>query len=433
MSTVLNHSRQGWAGTVDVIVIGAGHSGLAMSHRLTELCIDHVVLERGKVANSWRTERWDSLRLFTPKWMNRLPGMVYDGNDPHGYMDMSEMVEFVSAYALQSDAPVRTHTTVLGVRPCREGYTVSTNQGEWWCRAVVIASGAFNDAAVPKVSNAVPSNILQVTAKQYRNPKQLPEGGVLVVGASATGLQLAQEIQLSGRATTLAVSSHVRMPRYYRGRDIQWWMLASGILDQQIADVDDPTRVRRLPSPQLIGTADHSTIDLNVLSEAGVRLAGRLAGVRNGKAQFSGALRNVCSLADLKMRRMLRAFDDWAASSDLPLGIQPPETFGPTRLPPVPTLDLNFASGEVKTIVWATGYRPNYSWLDVPVLDGKGNLKHDGGAVSAPGIYALGLPFLRRRKSSFIHGAEDDVVDLSQQLASYLGQQASRRAMRIAV
>jgi putative flavoprotein involved in K+ transport len=206
---------------------------------------------------------------------------------------------------------------VIRVKPCRDGYSVLTNQGEWWCRAVVIASGACNKASVPAITDAVPGHIHQITSKDYRNPEQLAEGGVLVVGASATGLQLSDEIHKSGRPTTLAVGEHVRMPRLYRGRDIQWWMLASGILDQCIDDVDDAVRVRRLPSPQLVGTPDHSTLDLNALTTHGVRLVGRLAGIRDGKAQFSGSLRNVCSLADLKMRRLLRTFDDWAIAADI--------------------------------------------------------------------------------------------------------------------
>jgi putative flavoprotein involved in K+ transport len=419
---MLQQTRQTRTGIVDVVVVGAGHSGLAMSQRLSELSIEHVVLERGEVANSWRTERWDSLKLLTPNWMSRLPGAPYTGDDPDGYMDMDQVVDFVSTYAEKIAAPVHTGTTVSGVERREGGFTVSTDQGECQCRAMVIASGVCNEASVPACSKALPDHIFQVTSKDYRNPGQLPEGGVLVVGASATGLQLAQEIHLSGRPVTLAVGEHVRMPRRYRGRDVQWWMLNAGILDEGIADVDDPVRVRRLPSPQLIGTPDHETLDLNALTADGVQLVGRLAGIRDGKAQFSGSLRNVCSLADLKMRRLLRAFDDWAAASGVAENKTPPEEFEPTRIGSSVPLGLDFNSGEMRSIVWATGYRPDYSWLKTPVLDKKGQLQHDGGIVAAPGMYALGLPFMRRRKSSFIHGAEDDVRDIGSHLAAYLSQ-----------
>ncbi|MEX0870544.1 MAG: NAD(P)-binding domain-containing protein, partial [Aquisalimonadaceae bacterium] len=267
---------------VTVVVIGAGHAGLAMSRHLAIRAIDHVVLERGEVANAWRHERWDSLRLLTPNWQCRLPGFRYAGPDPDGFMTMPEVIDFIRTYADQVSAPVRTGTTVTSVRPASDGYLVTTDQGNWRCRAVVIASGAFNLPVVPALAEAVPASINAITARDYRSPDRLEDGGVLVVGASATGLQLADEIHRSGRPVTLAVGDHVRMPRHYRGRDIQWWMGAAGILDQRYDEVDDIDRARRVPSPQLVGTADRSTLDLNTLTRRGVRLVGRVAGIRDG-------------------------------------------------------------------------------------------------------------------------------------------------------
>jgi putative flavoprotein involved in K+ transport len=245
---------------------------------------------------------------------------------------------------------------------------------------------------------------------------------VLVVGASATGLQLAQEIHASGRPVTLAVGEHVRMPRVYRGRDIQWWMLAAGVLDQRIEDLDDPDRARRVPSPQLVGTPDRATLDLNALRQQAVTLVGRLMGARDGKAQFSGSLRNVCALADLKMNRLLDVFDDWALHSGAAADAAPPERFAPTEVSAPPKLGLELVR-DIRTVVWATGFRPNHSWLELPVFDRHGQLKHDRGVV-APGLYVLGLPFLRRRKSSFIHGAEDDARELVAELAAHLDRSA---------
>ncbi|HSD68754.1 MAG TPA: NAD(P)-binding domain-containing protein [Woeseiaceae bacterium] len=421
MKTAPRSKSRARAGIVDVVIVGAGHAGLAMSHRLRDMSIDHVVLERGEVGNSWRRERWDSLTLLTPNWMTRLPGKDYAGNDPDGYMDTAAIVDFLSAYADESASPVRTGTTVLGVAHCDNAYRVDTDRGTWRCRAVVLASGTCNEASVPACAQAVPGSVFQITSKDYKRPAQLPAGGVLVVGASATGLQLAQEIHASGRPVTLAVGEHVRMPRRYRDRDVQWWMLAAGILDQCIDEVDDPVRVRRLPSPQLVGTRDHSDLDLNALTLSGVQLVGRLAGIRDGKAQFSGSLRNVCALADLKMRRLLNTLDDFAAQIGLD-GASAAGEIEPTRIGDRVRLGLDFRSSGIRTIVWATGYRPDYSWLNVPVLDRKGQLVHDGGVVASPGLYALGLPFMRRRKSSFIHGAEADVRDLAGHLAAFLGK-----------
>ena len=255
----------------------------------------------------------------------------------------------------------------------------------------------------------------------------------MVVGASATGLQLAAEIQASGRQVTLAVGEHVRLPRLYRGKDIQHWMHVTGVLDERYDAVDDIRRARGVSSPQLVGTSDRRTLDLNALSAAGVRLAGRLASVRDGKLQFSGSLRNVCQLADLKMNRLLDAVDDWILEQGVGEGSAPAERFAPTEVPDSPCLGLDLADGEIRTVVWATGYRPDYSWLEVPVLDRKGQIRHDGGVVEAPGMYVLGLPYLRRRKSSFIHGAEDDARDLCDHIVAYMEAVSTTSRIRMAV
>ena len=405
--------------TVDVVVIGGGHCGLAMSHALSRRCVDHVVIERGEIANAWRTERWDSLRLLTPNWMCRLPGQCYDGADPDGFMRAADLAGFLARYATHMHVPAVTHTTVQRVVPASGGYLVRTDRGDWRCRAVVLASGACSQPSVPRLAADLPASVTQVTAREYRRPADLAPGGVLVVGASATGLQLALEIQRSGRPVLLATGEHVRMPRLYRGRDVQWWLLASGVLDQRIEAMDDPARSRRLPSPQLVGSDERTTLDLNVVQRDGVEVCGRLAGVRGNRALFSGSLRNVCALADLKMDRLLETFDGWARTQGMGAEIGAVERFEPTAVAASPRLGAELGS-ELRTIVWATGYRPDFRWLDVPVFDRRGGLRHDRGVVDAPGLYVLGLPFLRRRKSSFIHGAEADVNELAAHLFEHL-------------
>jgi putative flavoprotein involved in K+ transport len=391
------------------------------------------VLERGEVANSWRRERWDSLRLLTPNWQSRLPGHRYGGPDPDGYMTMGEVVEFIDGFAARTRAPVRTGTTVTSVRRTDDGYHVTTDHGEIRCRTVVIASGACNQPAVPRLSQAVPAAVEQRTPFDYRGPGELPDGGVLVVGASASGVQLAAELHRSGRPVILSTGEHVRLPRTYRGRDVLWWMAASGVWDQRYDEVPDLPRARQLASPQLVGTPERATLDLNALTGMGVELVGRSATVRDGEMLFSGGLRNVVALADLKMDRLLNTFDEWARSSGN--DVKPPEHFAelaertirhcePTRVPDSKRLRLDLRGGEIRTIIWATGYRPDYTWLDVPVVDEKGRLNHDGGIVGSPGLYALGLPVLRRRKSTFIHGISDDAREVIEHLTGYL---ATRR------
>ena len=403
------------------VVIGAGHCGLAMSSLLTERAIDHVVLERSEVANSWRTERWDSLRLLTPNWQCRLPGRDYDADDPDGFMTMPEVVDFITSYAKAISAPVQTGTTVTSVRPVDGGYSVTTDQGHFECRTVVLASGAFNVPKVSAFADEVPSSVTSLTPMDYRNPEQLPDGGVLVVGASATGVQIAHELQLSGRPVTLAVGEHVRGPRTYRGADIHKWMEVTGVLDERYDEVDDIVRARRVPSMQLAGTPGLATFDLNALTAIGVKLVGKLAAMRDGRALFSGSLRNKCELADLKLGRLLDTIDEWALLAGVDGDLPAPHRFEPTVVPDPPTLGCDLRSGEIHTIVWATGFRPDYSWLDVDVLDAKRMVRHDGGVVTdAPGLYVLGLPFLRRRKSSFIDGGRADAQDVIEDIASYL-------------
>lgn len=412
---------------VTTVVIGAGHAGLAMSRCLAERSIDHVVLERGEVANSWRTERWDSLRLLTPNWQSRLPGFSYSGDDPDGYRTLPEVIDFITGYAKAISAPVRTHTTVTSVCSADVGYLVRTDHGAWQCRAVVLASGTCNIVRTPAFADRAPRSIATLTAQQYRNPEQLAHGGVLVVGASSSGTQIASEIHRSGRPVTLSVGEHIRAPRLYRGKDLEWWMDATGVLDERYDEVDDIARARRVPSLQLAGTPDRSTLDLNALTAIGVQLVGRLAGItEDGNAQFAGSLRNMCALSDLKMRRLLDLIDERARANGLGETADPPHRLPPTRVEDAPPVGMKLTTDGIKTIIWATGYRPDTSWLDVPVLDRKGMVRHDGGIVHSPGMYLLGAQFLRRRKSTLIDGAGDDARDLSAHLASYLDSRMAR-------
>jgi len=421
---------------VDVVVIGGGHCGLAMSHVLSQHAVDHVVLERGEAGQAWRSERWDSLRLLTPNWMCRLPGQAYDGADPDGYLHAAEVAAFLARYAARLPAPLLAQTTVLRVARAGSGtetdagYHVHSDRGSWRCRALVLASGACSRPVVPRMAADVPAAVAQFDAHRYRRPAQLPPGGVLVVGASATGLQLALELQRSGRPVLLACGEHVRLPRLYRGRDVQWWLLAAGVLDQRIEAIDDPQRARRLPSPQLVGSDTRDTLDLNALQRQGVEVCGRLAAVRGERALFSGSLHNVCALADLKMNRLLDGFDAWALAHGHAGAVGPVQRFDPTHVAAASRLGATLGR-DIRSIVWATGFRPDFGWLDLPVFDRRGELRHDRGLVTdAPGVCVLGLPLLRRRKSSFIHGAEDDVRELAAQLLAHLDRGAQRRAPR---
>ena len=410
-----------------VVIIGAGQAGLAMSGHLTRRGLDHVVLEAGEVAQSWRTERWDSLRLLTPNWMTRLPGYRYSGDDPDGFMTAAETIAFLRGYQASFEAPVHTHTAVERVLGKGQRFEVVTSRGTWRCEAVVAATGASSEPHLPPLAAALPEQLSQLTALQYRNPAQLADGEVLVVGGSASGAQIADELRQSGRAVTLAVGDHVRVPRRYRGLDIHWWMDAIGQLDERYDEVDNLGRARRLPSLQLVGSPERRDLDLNTLATTRVELVGKLMALSANKLQFSGSLANFVASADLKQNRLLDRIDEYATEHGLDAELEDPTRPEPTRLGAVPTeMDL----ARFATVVWATGYRPTFPWLDPLAFDPRGQVAHVGGVARMPGLYVLGLPFLRRRKSSFVDGVGPDAADLADHLDVYLRARTGHNTRR---
>ncbi|HEU0256257.1 MAG TPA: NAD(P)-binding domain-containing protein [Microbacteriaceae bacterium] len=404
--------------SITAVIVGAGHSGLAMSARLTARGVDHVIFERGEIAQSWRSERWDSLHLLTPNWQTGLPGYDYDGTDPDGYLSMPEVVSRISSYAQIIDAPVRAHTAVTKVTPTDEGYRVETDDGVWQARHVIVASGTARRPNLPAAAAAIPAEVRQITPLSYRNPDQLGAGGVLVVGASASGAQLADEIARSGRRVVVSSGELVRMPRVYRGRDVFWWMDRAGVLDERYDEMDDIVRARHVPSPQLVGSKARRDLDLGTLQELGVEIVGKLGMVRDGTALFSGGLANVARLADLKEERLLDRFDEWAKEhGDI---TEAPYRPDPVTVPARPRLSLDLVREGIETVVWATGFAPDYSWLDVDTFDRKGRIVHDGGVGRAHGLYTLGTSLLRRRRSTYLSGAAADTEDLARHLVSAL-------------
>ena len=402
---------------VETVIIGAGQAGLALSRCLTDLAIDHVLLERGRVAERWRSERWDSLRLLTPNWQSRLPGFGYDGPEPDGFMTMPEVVSFLNRYAQSFSAPVEPGTTVLSVAPSSLGFRVWTTRDTWVARTVVIATGHCDVPYVPAAASRLPARVHQVTPAAYRNPSQLPEGGVLVVGASATGIQLAEEIHLSGRPVTLSVGSHTRVPRRYRGRDIMWWLDRAGILGQTAAEVHDVEVSRAEPSLQLAGR--DTTLDLAALKALGVRVAGRLRSADRDWFRFADDVVSTTAAADVKLAALLQRIDEFATQSGIESGEREPFTpIWPLFMHD--STPLAMRTWDIRTIVWATGYRRAYRWLQVPVIDSKGEIRHRGGVTSFPGLYAIGLYFLQQRNSNFIDGVGADAFRLAEHLHSYL-------------
>lgn len=411
--------------THDTVIIGAGQAGLALSHRLSAEGLEHVLLERGRLAERWRTERWDSLRMLTPNWMTRLPGRMEPVVDPDGFMSKDQLVEMLETYASSFGAPVREQTEVTNVRRTIPGFDVTTSRGRLQARNVVLATGQCGRPTVPPFATQLDPGLRQLHAARYRNPETVPDGGVLVVGSGASGLQIAAELRVAGRDVVLATGRHARAVRSYRSRDLWWWLEQIGSLDQTVDEVSDIEAARTTPSLGLTGSAGGRDIDLASLERMGVRVAGRVLGAHGRVFDFGDNLAADVVSADERLWRLLDRFDGWAGAQGLDDELGPPTRPDPVRIarPLIGSVDLG-ESG-IGTVIWATGYRQSYPYLDIPVLDERGEILHRRGVTNVPGMYVLGLRFLWRRGSHFVDGVGRD--------AEYLADLIKERAASPAV
>ncbi len=412
----------------EVVVIGAGQAGLAVSSLLTGASVEHVVLERGRTGERWLSQRWDSLRLLSPNWMTRLPGWRYHGSDPHGFMTAGEVAGFLQSYATSFGAPVVGDADVRSVARTNGGYRVTTDAGNWSADAVVLATGFCHHSSVPAIGGRLHPTFLQLTPDEYRNPTDVPEGGVLIVGASATGAQLADELAAAGRDVVLAVGPHTRLPRRYRGMDIFWWLDSMGTLDrpsEPLADRPAP------PSLQIVGSANGRQVDLPSLVARGVRLAGRVAAADARGVSLADDLPLTTAAADARLADLLHRIDRHAAATGLHSEVDAPRSPRPSaglRAAVPSTLDLRAAG--IRSVIWATGYRRSYPWLHVPVLNASGEIIQTAGRTPAPGLTVVGQYCQTRRSSSTLDGVRYDAAMVVEHLTStVLGRTtASRRA-----
>jgi putative flavoprotein involved in K+ transport len=394
------------------LIIGAGQAGLAISRCLMDAAIDHVVLERGRTAERWRSERWDSLRLLTPNWASRLPGWRYRGPHPDDFMTAGELVRYLADYGASFAAPIQERSTVRSVRRTDDDFLVDTDDTTWRARNVVIATGWCDVPRVPDLAPHLHPSVVQVTTRDYRNPATVPDGTVLVVGSSATGVQLADELARAGRSVVLAVGRHSRLPRRYRGMDIWWWMERIGTFSATIDQVSDPATARAEGAVQLVGSPEHRDVDLPTLQRAGVRLAGRLTSIEGRRIRFADDLVATTGVADSRLTRLLAQIDDHIERHGLGAEVldkTTPEPIDPRRAP----AGLDLVSDRISAVVWATGYRRAYPWLHVPVLDGHGEIIQRRGVTPVPGLYVLGQRFQHRRDSNFIDGVRHDAAQLA--------------------
>jgi putative flavoprotein involved in K+ transport len=411
---------------IDTVVVGAGQAGIAMSEHLTACGVPHVVLERQRIAERWRSERWDSLVTNGPAWHDRFPGMEFPNVDPDGFPAKEEVAQYFVDYAKKIAAPIRCGVEVKNVRRLerRSGFAVETSQGTIEANSVVAATGAFQRPIVPKLVADDPG-ILQIHSIAYRNPGQLPDGAVLIVGAGSSGVQIAEELLGAGRRVYLSVGPHQRPPRAYRGLDYCWWL---GVLGKWDAETRPPGTEHITIA--VSGAGGGHTIDFRRLAARGVTLLGMTQSFNGGTLNFAADLSENIAQGDANYLSLLDEADAHVVRNGLELLEEPAaREIGPDpECMTNPVLELNLADAGVTSIIWATGFESDYSWLKVDAFDEKGRPKHQRGVSSEPGIYFLGLPWQSRRGSAFIWGVWHDARHLADRIAthrSYLEYHAS--------
>lgn len=402
--------------STDTLVVGAGQAGVAMSEHLTRLDVPHLVLERDRIAQQWRTGRWDSLVANGPAWHDRFPGMEFEGLDPDAFASKDRVADYFEAYAAKFGAPIRTGVEVRKVvrNAGRQGFTVETSDGLVEANRVVVATGPFQRPVIPAIAPRI-AGMTQIHSAEYRNPQQLPEGGVLVVGAGSSGVQIADELRRAGRKVYLSVGPHDRPPRAYRNRDFCWWLGVLGEWDQEAARPG-----KEHVTIAVSGAYGGHTIDFRELAQQGVTLVGVTKSFNGCVVDFAPDLAANLARGDENYFSLLDAADAYVARNGLDLPLEPearrvlPDPECVTR----PMLQLDLAAAGVTTILWATGYSVDYGWLNVDAFDEKGKPRHQRGVSSEPGIYFLGLPWLSRRGSAFIWGVWHDAKHIADHIVT---------------
>jgi len=417
---------------VEVVVVGAGQAGVAMSEHLTNARISHVVLERDRIAERWRTERWDSLVANGPAWHDRFPNLDFEGFDPDAFVPKEAVAEYFEAYAKKFKAPIRTGVEVKSVTRLStdSGFKVETSDGEILAKYVVAATGPFQKPAIPPV---VPESatIHQLHSSDYHNPAQLPEGGVIVVGAGSSGVQIAADLRNSGRDVYLSVGEHDRPPRRYRGRDNVWWL---GVLGKW--DLATPPAGAEHVTIAVSGFDGGRTVDFRDLASSGITLLGLTTSYENGVLKFADDLARNITRGDTNFLSVLNEADEFIQQNNLDLPLESEaHILGPMPDAAVnPIRELDLAQVGITTILWATGYSLDYTWLQVPgAINDLGKPAHQRGVSSANGIYFLGLPWLSRRGSAFIWGVWHDAKFLADQIEiqrSYKNYSGSARIIQ---
>jgi putative flavoprotein involved in K+ transport len=415
---------------LDAVVVGAGQAGLAMGYHLKQQGRRFLVLERGRVAETWRTQRWDSFVINTPRWMSTLPGAPYQGEAEDGFFTKEEWIAYLEAYSSRFDIPVRAGFEVTAVRPApgRAGFVIEgLEQGvssrPLEAKAVVVASGILNAPKIPDISEDFPTGITQIHAAGYRSAEALPEGAVLLIGAAQSGCQIAEDLLQASRSVYMCTSRVGRIPRRHRGRDVMDWLLDMGFWDVAVEDLDDPA-MTRAPQPQISGVGRFGhTVSLQQLARDGAVLMGHLTRVENGVLHTDDRLAEHIGFADEFSADVKAEIDDHIAAGglDAPPSEVDAADLPQTGIPPGSLETLDLVEAGVGTVIWCTGFSADFGWLQLAVLDETGSPLHVQGVSPVPGVYFLGFPWLRTRKSGVILGIEEDAGHIASELNAFLG------------
>jgi putative flavoprotein involved in K+ transport len=402
--------------TVDVAIIGAGQAGLATSWYLTQAKVDHVVLEAGRVAETWRSRRWDSFCLVTPNWTVQLPGAKYAGPEPDGFMPLAELIDHFDSWASSFDAPVEQGCAVTALEADGDGFLITAQAGDLRARNVVVATGAYQRAFRPASGEELPNDVVQLFAEEYSNPGALPPGAVLVIGSGQTGCQLAEEIHTSGRKVFLACGRCVWVPRRLQGRDILHWMIESGFMDRTPDKLPSPM-ARLLGNPQATGHDGGRDLNFRVLHAMGVELLGRYLGAEGSTVRFADDLAASVDFGDARLGDLMKFVEVDCSTR----GITPPTLEMPPPLRINPRTELDIAKDGIGSVIWTSGYRPDYGWVKVPVFDEMGFPVQAEGATQVPGLYFMGVHWMRKGKSAILYGVGEDAEVVTKQIVEARG------------
>ena len=408
----------------DVLIIGAGPAGLALSYHLSRMDLAHTLFEAGRVGESWRSRRWESLRLVAPNWHLQLPGMPYAGADPDGFLCRDEVVAYIEAYAQSISAPVRANVRVhsISAQPGSDKLLVQSELGSLSATQVVVATGAYSAPRLPDCATQLSPRLVQLHSMDYQRPAQLPPGAVLVVGSGESGCQIADELRNAGREVWLAVGRGGWLPRRYRGHDCVAWVTVLGGFEQTVAELPGGDPRNAPPGPQLTGQGGGRDLNLHTLARAGVRLVGHLEGAAGELLRFAPDLQQQIAAADAVATGFCQAVDAYVAQQGIDAPQEPPPVYADAIAAGAPT-ELDLARAKISSVIWATGYRPDYSWIKLPVFAADGYPIHTRGVTRWPGLAFLGLEWQHNAKSHVFQGLGDDAAHL----AALIGAQREGR------